>query len=177
MMCKECGTRHIIQFALARELQEELYKKVNVVIDNIGTQPYEVRRVLREATDQNRHDADVVIASTPGIFMSDVSYSTAQTILEKLERLNVVAHVDITQDVEYHKDLLFAMLPDASDKLQPCEVVGDYDAETGGFDLKEQECAFCHAKGALISELPNSENNLCPVCMKPFLSAESAWQT
>jgi len=177
LMCQECGARHVIQIGLARELLEEFYKRANVVIENIGTQPYEVRRILREATSKNRHDADAVIASMPGIFISELSYSTAQTILEKLERLNVVAHVDITQDVEYHKDLLFAMLPEASDKLQPCEVAGDYDAETGRFDLKEQECAFCHAKGTLISELPNSENNLCPVCKKPTLSAESEWRT
>jgi hypothetical protein len=177
LMCRDCCTMHVIKIALAHGMQEEIQKRVNVIIDDLGSQLYEMRRILREATHYNRHEADAVLNSLPGLFVSDVSYSAAQTILEKLERLNVVAHLDITHDVEYHEDLLFALIHRKSKEPQLREVVGEYNSKTGRLDLEKQECGFCHTRGTLISELPNSSNNPCPNCKNLSLSKIDEWRT
>ena len=177
LLCRDCGTMHVIKIALAHGMQEEIQKRANVIIDDLGSQFYEVRRILREATNYNRRKADAILTSMPGIFVSDVSYSMAQTILEKLERLNVIAHLNITHDVEYHEDALFALIHRKSKEPQLHEVVGEYDAKTRRLDLEKQECGFCHAKGTLISELPNPENNLCPNCKNLSLSEVDEWRT
>ncbi len=177
LMCVDCGTVHMIKEAPSHEMQEEMQKRANVIVDDLGDQPYEVRRILRELTSCNRRQADSVLASMPGVFISEISYLDAQRVLERLERVHVVAHLDITQDVEYHEDLLFSVIPRKSKEPQHCEVTGEYDLKTGRLDLEKQECGFCHAKGTLISELPNQENNLCPNCKSLSLLEVDEWRT
>lgn len=86
-----------------------------------------------------------------------------------------MGHIESTQGVDYKKDTLFVLIDQA---WQVCAVEGDPD-EMGHFELKQQSCGYCHAKGTFVTELVNSNGNTfsCPVCKKNSLTEVNQWMT
>ena len=179
LVCTACGTPHKIHIALPASIQDEMHKATNVIIDDIGSKPYEVRRILREATHSNRPQTNAVLASLPGVFISGLSHSGAQKIIESLSRVDARGHIEITQEIQYQKDSLFALISRDDNTWQQCPILGNQDNATGRFELKEQICAFCHIKGTLVTELENSDVDIyiCPSCKKSTLTIVSKWMT
>ena len=179
LVCIACGTPHTIHIALSPDMQVEMHKVANIIIDDVGSMPYEVRRVLRETTGHNRSQANAVLESLPGLFVSDRSHSDAQIILEKLVRAGAKGHIETTQEVQYKKDALFVLISRDDNTWQPCTIVGNRENITGQFELEEQICAACHANGTLTSELAISDDNpgVCPSCKRSTLTVESIWRT
>ena len=178
LVCKACGTPHAVHSALPASLQDEMHKTANVIVDQIGSTPQEVRRILREAIGCNRPQADAILASLPGVLVRGLSHSDAQKIVEKLIRVGAAGHVEVTQEIEYKKDALFALISRDDNRWQACSTVGNH-RETGQFELDEQTCAFCHTKGTLVAELENSDDAgyICPACKKSTLAAVKNWMT
>jgi hypothetical protein len=179
LVCAACGTPHAIHMALTPDLQDEMHKAANILVDDVGPLPQEVKRVLRAETGLNRHQASAVIESLPGVFISGRSRTDAQIILEKLVRAGANGHIETTHEIYYQKDALFVLITGDNANWQPCEIVGDRKNLTGQFELKEQICAVCHAQGTLSAELAISENNVgvCPSCQQSTLTVAGSWKT
>ncbi len=179
LVCNVCGTPHTIHIALPASIQDEMHKTANVIIDDIGSKPYEVRRILRESTGCNRPQANIVLESLPGIFVSGLSHSGAQKIIKNLIRVGAIGHIEITHEIQYQKDSLFALISRDENTWHPCTIVGNRDNLTGHFELEEQICAFCRTKGTLVAELASSDGDICicPSCKKSTLTVVSTWRT
>ena len=116
--------------------------------------------------------------SLPGVFVRGLSHSDAQKIVEKLMRVDATGHVEVTQEIQYKKDALFALISRDDNHWQAGPTVGNH-SETGQFELDEQLCAFCHEKGTLVAELENSDGAgcICPACKKSTLAVVKKWMT
>lgn len=179
LSCKVCGTPHTIHIALPDSIQEEMHKATNVMVDDIGTKPNEVRRILRETTGCNRPQANAILESLPGIFVSGLSHSDAQKVIEKLIRVDATGHLVITQEIQYQKDELLALFSRDDNTWQPCTIIGNRDNKTGRFELEEQICAFCRTKGTLVTKLADSDDDICicPSCKNATLTVMGKWMT
>jgi hypothetical protein len=179
LVCTACGTSYAIHIALSPDIQAKMHKLANIIVDDIGSMPYEVRRILREATGRNRSQAQAVLESPPDILVSGQSRSDALLILEKLVRAGAKGHIETTQENQYKQDALFVLISRDDNNWQPCTIVGNRENITGQFELKEQFCAVCHAKGTLTSKIiiPNDSPGLCPSCKQSTLTVEGIWRT
>lgn len=180
LMCGQCGAQHSIRIAIDPEARASMMRPRvfwDVVLTDAGEHRVKVMHALHHALECGLHEAMALVRSLPVKIGEKLWEDEAHQLRKRMEAAG--AHVSLLsepmQDVIERKQI-GPYIPQAQDELsvgiptpdggmewQPCQVLGERLGPAGRMNLQLQQCARCHARGALVSELPANANP-CPGC-------------
>ncbi|WP_395808309.1 ribosomal protein L7/L12 [Archangium minus] len=150
----------------------------DVHLSEVGPNRTQVMYIIHKVTRCGHERAQALVREAPVQLGYVLEGEQAAQLVLELETVGAKAHLTDPPPPEppEARDHIGPYIPQAQDELsvgiptpdggmewQPCQVLGERQGPAGRMELQLQQCARCHAQGALVSKLP-ADVNPCPGC-------------